>query len=313
MPTRLIRSPNYITAPVQGGVVTIGNFDGVHLGHQALLKQMQTLAKAEELSTTVLTFEPHPFEFFNPGQQTVPRLTRLKEKYLRLAANQVDNMLILPFNQELASLSAQAFVNQILVQGLKVKHLIIGDDFRFGYQRQGDFDLLKAMGKQAGFTVQAMPTTLIRGERVSSTRIRQALLQGEVDLAAELLGYPYTILGRVAHGNKLGRELGFPTANLHLRRSLTPVNGIYTVCVHGLGQKPLPGVASIGNRPTVDGSQTLLEVHLLDFDQYIYGREVSVQFCKKLRDEQRFSNLQVLKEWIAQDVAAAKEYFKGAL
>ncbi len=307
--TRLIRSLKGIPEEARGGVVTIGNFDGVHLGHQALIARMQEKAKHLAGPTTVITFDPHPQEFFSKDRVTVPRMMRLREKFAALRAASVDNVFIIPFNQQVAEMPAEVFVEQILVQGLGVKHLVIGDDFHFGYQRKGNFNMLMTLGAIYGFSVEAMSTLLIEEDRVSSTRIRAALARGQLELAETLLGHPYTMLGRVSHGDKLGRELGFPTANIHLHRELTPLHGIYTVYVHGLADHPLPGVANIGSRPTIDGTTTLLEVHLLNFDQDIYGAYVAVEFCHKVRDEERLPNLEILKEYIASDVAIAKAYF----
>lgn len=309
MPTRLIRSLYNVTPAQQGGVVTIGNFDGVHLGHQQLIAHVLEVAHTRGVPATVLTFEPHAFEFFSRENVIIPRITRLREKVLALAATNVDNVLILPFNQLLASLSASDFVSTVLVQALRASHVCIGDDFHFGYQRQGNFALLQEMGKTHGFTVEAMPTLLVDGERVSSTRVRQALVAGDLAMAERLLGHSYTMHGRVRLGQQLGRTLGFPTANIYLHRRLTPLKGVYTVWVHGIADQPLPGVANIGTRPTVDGTRTLLEVHLLDFKQDIYGRYVKVEFGKKLRDEQRYATLDLLKAQISQDVANARDYF----
>lgn len=309
MPTKLIRSLNSIESAAQGGVVTIGNFDGVHLGHQALLRQVVKQAKTRRAASTVITFEPHPFEFFAGDKLAIPRLTRLREKFSRIRLCGVDNVIILKFNQQLANLSASDFVYH-LYQALHPCHMVIGDDFRFGQKRQGDFVLLQAVGKELGFTVSAMPSYLVDGERVSSTLIRQALAEDNLARAGKLMGRPYTMQGRVCHGDKLGKQLGCPTANIYLHRRLTPIKGIFTVKVHGLAEKPLPGVANIGTRPTVGGTCTLLEVHLLDFNQNIYARYVEVEFCQKLREEERYSSLDLLKEQIAKDVAAAKQYFK---
>lgn len=313
MPTKLIRALYNIKPEQRGGVLTIGNFDGVHVGHQQLVAA--AVKKAAELGkpSLVMTFEPHAFEFFARDEVTIPRLTRLREKYFALAECGADNILILNFNQSLAKLSASEFVTKIIHESLQPKHIIVGDDFHFGRERQGDFRLLKEMGEELGFTVEAMPTVLIDGERVSSTRVRKALAAGDHQLAKGLLGHAYTMLGRVGRGDQRGRQFGFPTANIYLHRKLTPVRGVYTVLMHGLGDKPLPGVANIGVRPTVDGTRTLLEVHLLDFNRDIYGRYVKVEFCEKLRDEVRFSSLDLLKEQIAKDVAAARDYFRGVL
>ncbi|MFZ2315740.1 MAG: bifunctional riboflavin kinase/FAD synthetase [Gammaproteobacteria bacterium] len=311
MTTRLIRFPSLASIGLQGGVITIGNFDGVHCGHQALIAHVLQRAHELNLPTTVITFEPHPLEFFNKTHLTVPRITRLREKFKALAATGADNVVIIPFNQQLADMSASEFVQQILVKGLNAKHIVIGDDFRFGHKRLGDFSLLTNLGRESGFTVEAMPTLLLDHERVSSTRVRAALTSGQLDLAATLLGHSYTMQGRIRHGDKLGRELGFPTANIYLHRRLTPLHGIYTVYMHGLGALPVAGVANIGTRPTVNGTTTLLEVHLLDFSEDIYGRYVEVEFCQKVRDEERLPSLEILKEYIASDVAIAKAYFAG--
>ena len=309
MPTKLIRSLYNLTRAEQGGVVTIGNFDGVHLGHQQLIAKVVAVAKERRVPSLVMTFEPHPFEFFSGDELTIPRLTRLREKYRALAECGIDNILILPFNQKIASISASDFIKHILVESLQVRHIIIGDDFHFGYRRLGNFALLQEMGAQCGFTVEAMPTVILGGERVSSTRVRQALAEGDHALVRALLGHPYSMLGRVRGGDQLGRQLGFRTANIYLHRKLTPVRGVYTVYMHGIAEHPLPGVANVGTRPTVDGTTTLLEVHLLAFNQDIYGRYVQVEFCEKLRDEERYPNLELLKLQIAKDVAVARDYF----
>jgi len=311
MPTQLIRGLHNIPALANRGVITIGNFDGVHLGHQELVQQVIKAARATQVPAIVVTFEPHPFEFFEQGEHKIPRITRLREKFNALAECGVDYVLILPFNQKLASLSASDFVSDILHHYLQPTQVMVGDDFRFGYKRQGDFSLLQNMGKELGFTVTAMPTLLIENERVSSTRVRQALLAGDHAAASRLLGHAYFMLGRVSPGDQLGRQLGFPTANIHLHRKLTPVRGIYTVYMHGIAEQPLRGVANVGTRPTVDGTRTLLEVHLLDFDQDIYGRYVKVEFCKKLREEVRYPTLALLKEQISIDVEEARAYFKN--
>ena len=310
MKTRLIRSLHHVTKSHQGGVVTIGNFDGVHLGHQHLVEKTVAFAKAFSSPSMVITFEPHPFEFFEGENLSIPRLTRFREKFCALSSCGIDYVLIIEFNQEVASISASDFVKNILHDILHVQHVIVGDDFHFGYKRLGDFTLLKTMGKVYQFTVEALLTVLLEGERISSSRIRQALLLGDQALAKRLLGHAYTLHGRIRLGDQLGRQLGFPTANIHLHRRLTPVKGIYTVYVHGLADHPLPGVANVGTRPTVGGTRTLLEVHLLNFNEDIYGRYVQVEFCEKLREEVRYPNLDLLKEQIAKDVADAHRYFQ---
>jgi riboflavin kinase/FMN adenylyltransferase len=257
----------------------------------------------------VVTFEPHAFEYFGGAQVTVPRLTRLREKFFALAACQVDYVLVLPFNQTLANLSARDFVVGLLFDKLHPIQVVVGDDFRFGHQRQGDFHLLQTLGASLGFTVEAMPSVMLAGQRVSSTWARQALAQGDHELVQKLLGRAYTMMGRIRPGDQLGRQLGFPTANIFLHRKLAPIRGVYVVFMHGVAERPWPGVANIGTRPTVDGTRTLLEVHLLDFNQEIYGSYVTVTFCAKLRDEVRYPSLDLLKEQIAKDVVRARQYF----
>lgn len=311
MVTKLVRFLYNIKPEQQGGVLTIGHFDGVHLGHQQLLTRTVEKAKNLQVTSLAMTFEPHAFEYFAGGSPTVPRLTRLREKFYAIAACGIQNVLILQFNQLIAGISARDFVTRIIADVLRPVHIIVGDDFRFGYQREGDFALLTEMGKQLGFTTEAVPTVMVDGERVSSTRLRAALAKGDHQLVKRLLGHTYQMMGRVRYGDQLGRVLGFPTANIYLHRRLTPVKGVYTVLLHGVGGSIWPGVASVGTRPTVDGTQTLLEVHLLDFNQDIYGCYVQVEFCEKLRDEVRYPNLDLLKEQIAKDVAAARDYFKS--
>jgi riboflavin kinase/FMN adenylyltransferase len=309
MPTKLFRSLCNITPEQQAGVITIGNFDGIHLGHQQLIAK--TVEKAKELNvpSVVVTFEPHAFEYFAGQNVVVPRLTRLREKFCHIAKYGVDNVVILTFNHELANKSASDFVTEVLHTGFAPVHVVVGDDFHFGHERRGDFTLLKQWGNKLGFTVEALSTVTINDERVSSTRVRKALAAGDHALVRQLLGRSYSMMGRVRHGDKRGREFGFPTANIFLHRKLTPVRGVYTVLMHGIADRPLPGVANIGIRPTVDGTRTLLEVHLLDFNQDIYGCYVEVEFCEKLRDEARYANLDLLKAQIAKDVIAAQNYF----
>lgn len=309
MNTKLIRSTYNLTPREQGGVLTIGNFDGVHLGHQALVRKVVDKAAALGAPALIVTFEPHAFEFFGRENLTIPRLTRLREKFTALAELKPDGVLILPFNQEIANISAEDFVGEILHKQLRPKHIIIGDDFRFGHQRQGDFNLLKQKGEQLGFTVEAMESVLLNDERVSSTLVRKALQCGDHALVQRLLGRPYTMQGRVRRGDQLGRKLGFPTLNIYLHRKLTPVSGVYTVLVHGLADQPLAGAANVGTRPTIDGTRTLLEVHLLDFNQDIYGRYVRVEFCSKLREEEKYPSLEILSQAIAKDVEDTRQYF----
>lgn len=293
----------------RGCVATIGNFDGVHRGHQAVIGQLADKAAQLHLPTLVMLFEPQPQEFFQPGGAP-PRLMRLREKVQALRRYSVERVLCVRFDAKFAALSARAFIDDILVEGLDVRYLVVGDDFRFGAHRQGDFAMLEAAGERHGFQVVNMHTVTIDGERVSSTRVRTALAAGDFVLAEKLLGRPYRMCGRVAQGDKIGRSLGIPTANIHLHRPSTPLQGVFVVEVFGLEREPLPGVASVGTRPTVGGTRTLLEVHLLDFDQDIYGTYVSVDFLKKLREERRFESLEALKRHMLQDIEEARAFFK---
>ena len=290
-------------------VLTIGNFDGVHQGHRALLRRLIAKAREVALPATVLSFEPHPREFFAP-QQAPARLSNLREKLMLLNECGVDLVHVCRFNQAFASLSAQAFIEQILVRGLSVRHLLIGDDFRFGKARTGDFALLQKAGEEHRFGVEAMDTISINEQRVSSSSVRQALASGDMTQASQLLGRPYAIAGRVMHGNKLGHTLGFPTANLALKHASLPVTGVFAVSVSGLGERDVQGAASLGVRPTIGaGLKPVLEVHLLDFDREIYGERVSVNFLHKLRDEEKYASLELLKDQIARDVLAVRAFF----
>ena len=307
-----IRNFSQLRPRHQGCVATIGNFDGVHLGHQAVLQQLATKAKALQLPTVVIIFEPQPQEFFtkadkaDKADKVPPRLTRLREKLMAMRHYGVDKVLCLHFNNKLAALSAQAFIQEILIDGLGIKHLVIGDDFSFGQKRQGNFTMLKEAGKQNGFTVESQNTFILGKERVSSTRVRQALMQGELSTARELLGRPYSMYGRVRHGQKKGRTIGFPTANIFIHRQVSPLNGVFAVTLHGVTEKPLAGVANLGTRPTIDGMRFLLEVHLFNFDKTIYGHYVEVEFIRKIRNEQKFSSFDALKAQIKKDVESAK-------
>ena len=308
----LIRGLHNLRPAHRGCVATIGNFDGVHLGHQAVIGQLTERAQALGLPTTLVTFEPQPLEFFSP-EKAPARLTRLREKLQVLRRFAVDRVLCLRFDQQFAALSPDAFIDRILIQGLDVQHLVIGDDFRFGTDRRGDFASLQAAGQRHGFQVVNMHAFDIDGARVSSTRIRTALATGDLAEAEKLLGRPYRMCGRVAHGDKIGRSIGVPTANIHIHRRQTPLKGIFIVELFGLEGEPLPGVASIGTRPTVDGTRTLLEVHLLDFEQEIYGAYVNVNFLLKLRDEKRFDSIEDMRRQILLDIEHARDYFRRPL
>src|SRR3954469_6497804 len=283
--------------------LTIGNFDGVHRGHRALIERICAKARELELTSCVLPFEPPPREFFDP-QAAPARLTRLRDKLELIDAVGVERVHVARFDRRLASMPAKGFVEEVLVKGLATRWLLVGRDFRFGARRAGDFGALEAQGGRHGFEVESMPDVLFEGVRVSSSAVRAALAAGELVSAERLLGHPYTISGRVAHGAKLGRSLGFPTANIVLRRP-PPLSGIFVVEVDGLG----PGVASVGRRPTVNPvTLPLLEVHLFDWERDLYGEHLRVRFLKKLRDEQKYDGLDALSEAIAQDARQARDY-----
>ena len=291
-------------------VLTIGNFDGVHLGHQALLARVGQAAQACGLPAAVLTFEPHPREFFDPASAPA-RLTTLREKLELLQNYGADLACVSPFNTVFAALTADEFIEQVLVRCLRVRHLIIGDDFRFGARRAGDFALLQAAGASLGFQVEAMESVVQGGERASSSGVREALAAGDMARAARLLGRPYSIDGRVVHGQKLGRQLGFATANIRIKHNPLPLSGVFAVSVTGAAGRPLNGVANLGVRPTVGGQlQPLLEVHLFDFDGDIYGAHLSVSFLHKLRDEMKFPDFNALVAQIGQDAEAARAFFQ---
>jgi riboflavin kinase/FMN adenylyltransferase len=304
----LIRGIHNLRPRHRGCAATIGNFDGVHLGHQAVLGQLSERAVAMHLPVTVITFEPQPREFFTP-ERVPPRLTRLREKVEALRRFGVDRVLCLRFGDYLAGLPPEEFVRIILLDGLQVKYLVVGDDFRFGRDRAGNFALLERAGAAHGFPVVNMHTFNVGGVRVSSTRVREALEAGDLAGAERLLGRPYRMSGRVAHGDKRGRTIGFPTANIFLHRTATPVQGVFAVELFGIEGEPVRGVANVGNRPTVDGTRSLLEVHLFDFHRDIYGRHVQVEFLHKLRPERRFESFDALKRQIQDDAARARAWF----
>lgn len=300
-----IRGWHNVRSSHRGCVLTIGNFDGVHRGHQALLQRLLAVSRQLNLPTQVITFEPQPNEYF---QRTIKnaRLMRLREKIKALDEVGVDRLLVGYFDEVFAQVSAEEFVLDYLVGRLGVKHIIVGDDFRFGYRRQGDINLLIELGRQHGFTAETMPTFELDGERVSSSLIRTILESGDLNRAEQLLGHRYSLSGRVAHGDKIGREMGFPTANIHLHRLITPVHGIFAVRVFGIGATPIDGAANVGSRPTVGGNKIILEVHLFDFNQDIYGQHVRVEFIKKLRDEEKFSTVEAMRVQIVEDVKFAR-------
>jgi riboflavin kinase/FMN adenylyltransferase len=309
---RLIRRPGPGSAAFANGcVATIGTFDGVHLGHQRIFERVLTVANERGLPALAFSFEPTPGEFFQRGAPPA-RLTRFREKFAVLDALGLDWLYCPPFDARMEALEPQAFIQQHLLDVLSVQHLVIGDDFRFARQRRGSFDDLVAAGNNHGFTVESFDSVTVDGRRVSSTAIRQALQAGDLEFARQLLGRPYSMSGRVVGGQRLGTKLGFPTANVRLKRRSSPLTGIFAVRVSGLPEGPLDAVASLGVRPTVEGAgRPLLEVHIFDFNRSIYGDYICVDFVAKLRDEQRFPDLETLTEQMHRDAERAREILRG--
>ena len=311
---RLIRGLTNLTllsrredSPLAGGcVATIGNFDGVHIGHRTILEQVKEKAARLGLPSVVMVFEPQPREFFQ-GKDAPPRLMSFRQKFEALTAAGIDYVLCLHFNSRFRRLTSQEFIDAVLVNGLGVRHLVVGDDFRFGCDRTGDFMLLREAGESQGFTVENTRTVTIDGERVSSTRIRDRLGLNRLAEAEALLGHAYRIIGRVVYGRQLGREIGAPTANILLKR-MAPLKGVYVVSTTVDDGSTYDGVANIGLRPTVDGKQPALEVHLFDFAGTLYGRQIDVVFREALREEIKFGSVEALKEQIANDFDNARDW-----
>ena len=292
-------------------VVTIGSFDGVHIGHQAILQQVKEAAERLQVPSVAMTFEPQPREYFS-AERAPARLMRLREKIDTLLATGVDRAVCLQFNRQLRNLSADDFVEQVLVRGLGVQSLIVGDDFHFGCDRRGDFALLTEQGKRYGFDVQDTATVEVDGCRVSSTLVREVVERADFTRAAELLGRPFSISGVVGYGQQLGRELGFPTANVQLNRFSAPLSGVFAVKVNVAGSI-YRGAANVGLRPTVgDLLKPILEVHLLDFAGDLYGQRIVVEFVHKIRDEEKFTSLEKLVATISHDVEMIREWFLQA-
>lgn len=294
--------------------LAIGNFDGVHRGHQALLARMRESAAGMGLETAVMTFEPHPREFFaqlaKDPSRAPTRIASLRDKLQSLAKAGVSRVIVEHFNAHFAAMSPQEFVERILVNGLHVKWLIVGEDFCYGARRAGNVSTLVEAGKRHGFHVEAMAAVKSKGERISSSAVRNALAKGDFAHARHLLGHAYKISGHVIHGNKLGRNIGFPTLNLRIAHKRPALSGIFIVKVYGLGPAPLPAVASLGKRPTVDDSgRVLLEAHILDYQGNAYGKLVGVEFLKKLRDEEKFMDVPTLTRAIGEDAKQARAYF----
>ena len=300
--------------------LTIGNFDGVHRGHQALLAHVRSASASLGLEAAVMTFEPHPREYF--AQRTgdlskaPARIANLRDKLGDLAKAGIDRVIVEHFNEHFAAQTPQDFIERVLVDGLHVKWLMVGDDFRFGARRAGDIQMLQEAGRRFGFQVETLPAVMHGAQRISSSAVRAALAEGDFARTGELLGHPYAMSGHVIHGQKLGRTLGFPTLNLRVAHR-PALAGIFVVQVHGLAEQPLPAVASLGVRPTVeDAGRMLLEVHIFDFAQSCYGELVRVEFLAKLRDEEKYGDLATLTAAIDRDAAQARAFFahrSGAL
>jgi riboflavin kinase/FMN adenylyltransferase len=295
----LRRSP-----PTGPRAVAIGVFDGLHIGHQAILERARSAADELAGSSLVLTFEPTPKEFFSPATAP-PRLTRFRERFELLQALRLDELFCASFGA-VRDLTPRAFIDELLIGELRARHVVVGDDFRFGADRSGTVAELRALGARHGLAVTEVPPVFFEGERVSSTAIREALKRGDLTTARDMLGRDYSISGRVVRGLGLGRKLGFPTANVHLKRIQAPIDGIFAARVTGLDKAALDGVASVGARPTVGGGTALLEVLIFDFDRDIYGRYITVHFVKRLREERHFADLELLKRQMHVDVEAAR-------
>ncbi len=290
--------------------LAIGSFDGVHLGHQAIVRRVVEESNRLGLKSRLLTFYPRPSEYFAP-EKIMPSLMSWREKVCYLSGLGLDDVICMPFNKRLSRLSAEDFIQEILITGLKAKYLSVGADFRFGANRGGDTELLQKRGSELDFNVGIAETQIHASSRISSTRIRESLLQGDLETAQEMLGRPYCLAGRVIRGNQLGRQMGVPTANVHLRRTRICVNGVYAVGASCDG-KAFTGVANIGYRPTVDKlEKPLLEVHLLDYDGDLYGKQLEVDLLHKIRGEQKFDSLQILQQQILKDVEEAKKWHLG--
>ena len=302
----LVRGLNSFSKAHRGCVLTVGNYDGVHLGHQHMIRALKHRATELDAPSTVLVFEPSSKEFIDPDAAPA-RLTRWREKFAALAALEVDRLVTLRFNEHMRAMSPDDFVDQLIVRGLGARHVVVGDDFRYGRKACGTIDSLKAAGRARGFGVDQVAPFVLDGGRVSSTAVRERLERADYPGAARLLGRPYRMIGHVAHGRELGRTLGFPTANLHLMRLKSPTWGVMAVRVYGIDAGPRDGVASLGTRPTVNGTEPLLEVHVFDFNADLYGRLIEVEFVAKLRDEAKFDTVGAMVAQMKVDAANARE------
>jgi len=304
----IIRGMHNIRPEHHGNVVTLGNFDGVHKGHQMLLAHLQEKAVEYGVPATVITFEPQPREYF-AGTSVPPRLTRMREKVELLRRHGTQRVLLIPFNEKTARTPALWITDELLHASLGARYVLVGDDFRFGHERRGDYAFMQAAGERLGFEVGQTSTLSLDGDRISSSRVRDALAAGNFTLAEALLGHQYFIMGRVVYGRQLGRQLGVPTANIRLQRYKAALEGVYCVSVTGIGDDAYEGIANIGVRPTVDGKEPLLEVHVFDFDGDLYNTLLTVTFRRKLRDERAFDGIDALKTQIDKDITEARTWF----
>jgi riboflavin kinase / FMN adenylyltransferase len=302
----LVRGLHNISRRNRGCVLTVGNYDGVHLGHQKMIGVLKSRALELHLDSAVLVFEPSSKEFMDP-QGAPPRLTRWREKFLTLGTLGVDRLVTLRFDEYIRAMTPECFVEELIVEALSTRHMVVGNDFRYGCNAGGTIDTLRAAGEAHGFGVDQIAPFVFDGVRVSSTAVRDRLAKSDFAGAKRLLGRPYRMRGRVVHGRELGRTLGFPTANLRLQRREPPVRGVMAVRVFGIEPEALPAVASLGTRPTVDGTDMLLEVHVFDFSGDLYGQEIEVEFVAKLRDEVKFDSLDALTVQMNDDAAQARE------
>ena len=306
---QIVRGLHNIRDQHRGSVLTIGNFDGVHLGHRLVIAHLNAKRDALGAPSTLLTFEPQPREFFQ-GRAIPPRLTRFREKMVLLSRTGLDHVICLPFNERMASLSAQEWIEDFLVRRLGVRFVVLGDDSRFGRDRGGDYALVRGAAERFGFGASHLGTLSIEESRVSSTRIRDALATGDFATAEELLGHRYFVMGHVVYGRQLGRQLGIPTANLRLGRYKSPLAGVFVVEVE-LAGRHYRGIANVGVRPTIGGTEPLVEAHLFDFGGDLYGKLMTVTFRARIRDEQTFSGLDALKTQILLDCAQAREWLRA--
>ena len=303
----LVRGLHNLSRRHYGCVLTVGNYDGVHRGHQQMIGTLKARAAELRCAATVLVFEPSSKEFIDPDGAP-PRLTRWREKLLALADQGVERLITLRFDECVRAMTPRSFVDELIVDRLGTRHMVVGDDFRYGSNAGGTIESLRAAGEAHGFGVDQIAPFVFDGVRVSSTAVRERLERADFPGAARLLGRPYRMMGRVVHGKQLGRTLGFPTANLRLMRRKPPLWGILAVLVHGIGSRPLPGVASLGTRPTVNGTEPLLEAHVFDFSGDLYGRTLEVEFVAKLRDEVKFDSLDEMMVQMNIDAARAREF-----